>query len=75
MSRELFGQWRRAFNNLLDCSASKQSKEACVAGWRRDAAAFIPAGDRRVDGMVGYYLDSRLRAAPEQRDRFCRPLR
>ena len=61
--------------NLLDCAASSQSKEACVAGWRRDAAAFIPAGDRRVDGMVGYYLDTRLRAGPEQRDRFCRPLR
>ncbi|HEX8624885.1 MAG TPA: MBL fold metallo-hydrolase [Allosphingosinicella sp.] len=74
MSRQRFGQWRRAFNNLLDCAASKQSKESCVAGWKRDAAPFIPAG-QRVDGMVGYYLDSRLRAAPEQRDRFCRPLR
>jgi glyoxylase-like metal-dependent hydrolase (beta-lactamase superfamily II) len=75
MSRERFGQWRRAFGNLLDCAASSRAKEACVAGWKRDAAAFIPAGDRRVDGMVGYYLDSRLRAAPGQRDLFCRPIR
>ncbi|HYG48453.1 MAG TPA: MBL fold metallo-hydrolase [Allosphingosinicella sp.] len=75
MSRERFGEWRAAFNNLLDCAASSRSKEACVAGWKRDAAAFIPAGERRVESMVGYYLDTRLRAAPEQRDRFCSPLR
>ena len=37
--------------------------------------ALHPGGDRRVDSMVGYYLDTRLRAAPEERDRFCRPLR
>ncbi|MGZ8284595.1 MAG: MBL fold metallo-hydrolase [Allosphingosinicella sp.] len=75
MTRPQFLQWRRAFDNLLDCAASTRAKEACVAGWERDAAAFIPAGDRRVDGMIGYYLDTRLRAAPGQRDRFCRPLR
>ena len=75
MGRRQFLQWRRAFDALLDCAASDQPKEVCVAGWKRDSAAFIPAGDRRVDGMVGYYLDSRLRAPPEQRDRFCRPLR
>lgn len=75
MTKPQFLQWRRAFDNLLDCAVSDREKEACVAGWKRDAAAFIPAGDRRIDGMVGYYLDTRLRAAPEERDRFCRPLR
>ena len=75
MSRSRFLQWRRAFDALLDCAASARPKEACVTGWKSDAAAFIPAGDRRIDGMVGYYLDTRLRAPPEQRDRFCRPLR
>lgn len=75
MGRPQFLQWRRAFDNLLDCAASDRAKEACVAGWRRDAAAFIPAGDGRIDGMVGYYLDSRLRAAPAEREKFCRPLR
>lgn len=75
MTRERFGRWRSAFDNLLDCSASKRPKQACVEGWKRDAATFIPAGERRVESMVGYYIDTRLRAAPEQRDRFCRPLR
>lgn len=75
MTRRQFLQWRRAFDNLLDCAASTRAKSECVAGWTRDAGAFIPAGERRVEGMVGYYLDTRLRAPPEQRDRFCRPLR
>ncbi|HEU0099905.1 MAG TPA: MBL fold metallo-hydrolase [Allosphingosinicella sp.] len=75
MSRPQFLRWRRAFDNLLDCAASSQAKQACVAGWKRDAAAFIPAADRRIDGMVGYYLDTRLRAAPAEREKYCRPLR
>lgn len=73
MSRAAFLTWRRAFNALLDCAASDAPKTACIAGWKRDAAAFIPAGDTRVERLLGYYLDSRLRAAPEERTRYCKP--
>ena len=73
MSRPQFLEWRGAFNNLLDCARSSQPKEACVAGWKGDAAAFIPQGERRIDSMVGYYLDTRLRAEPAERDKYCRP--
>lgn len=75
MSRKRFGQWRIAFDNLLDCAASPKAKEACVAGWKRDAAAFIAAAEQRTASMIGYYLDTRLRAPGAERDRFCRPLR
>lgn len=75
MGRPQFLQWRSAFDNLLDCAASSRTKAECVAGWKRDAAAFIPAGERRIEGMVGYYLDTRLRAAPAERNKYCRPLR
>lgn len=74
MGRPQFLQWRKAFDNLLDCAASTRPREACVAGWKRDAADFIPAGERRIDSMVGYYLDTRLRAAPAEREKFCRAL-
>lgn len=74
MSRPQFLQWRKAFDNLLDCAASAQPKEACIAGWKRDAAAFIPAGETRVDSMIGYYLETRLRAPAAEREKFCRPL-
>lgn len=75
MTRPQFLQWRGAFDALLDCAASTREKAACVAGWKRDAAAFIPAGERRIDAMVGYYLDTRLRAPAAEREKYCRPLR
>lgn len=74
MSRAQFLVWRGAYGNLLDCAASDRSKEQCVAGWTRDAAAFIPAGDRRISEMVAYYIDTRLRAPTEERGKYCKPL-
>jgi glyoxylase-like metal-dependent hydrolase (beta-lactamase superfamily II) len=74
MTRDQFLSWRGAFNNLLDCGASARPREECVAGWRRDAAAFIPAGrEAMIDELAGYYVDSRLRSAPEERSRYCAP--
>ncbi|HJU26052.1 MAG TPA: MBL fold metallo-hydrolase [Rhodanobacteraceae bacterium] len=75
MTRPQFLDWRRAYDNLLDCSASPRSRQSCIDGWMKDAAAFIPQPDReRAAGMVGYYIDSRLRAADGERGRYCRPL-
>jgi glyoxylase-like metal-dependent hydrolase (beta-lactamase superfamily II) len=71
MSRDEFLRWRGAFNNLLDCAAGNSAREACIDGWTRDAAEFIPAGETRVESMVGYYIDTRLRAEPEERLRYC----
>jgi glyoxylase-like metal-dependent hydrolase (beta-lactamase superfamily II) len=74
MTRAEFTAWRSAFDNLLDCGASERPREDCIAGWRRDAAAFVPAGrEAMVDGLAGYYVDSRLRSAPEERRRYCPP--
>ena len=75
MDRAQFLTWRTAYNNLLDCGASDRSREQCIDGWTRDAAMFIAAGDeRRIGGAVGYYIDTRLRASPEEKARYCRPL-
>ena len=74
MTKPQFLQWRTAFGNLLDCAVSDREKADCVAGWRRDAASFIPAGDGRIDSMVGYYVDTRLRAPYAEREKYCRPL-
>lgn len=73
MSRPQFLSWRSAFNNLLSCAAPDASRQQCVDGWLRDARPFVSAGDeRRISGMVGYYLDTGLRAAPDERRRWCR---
>jgi glyoxylase-like metal-dependent hydrolase (beta-lactamase superfamily II) len=75
MTHDQFLSWRTAFDNLVDCGASDRPRADCVAGWRRDAAIFMrPGRERMVDSMVGYYIDSRLRAAPEERQHYCRPL-
>lgn len=72
MDRAAFTRWRAAFDNLLDCAAGTAARQACIDGWMRDAAPLIPAADReRVPGMIGYYIDTRLRAAPDERNRYC----
>lgn len=72
MDRAGFTRWRTAFDNLLDCAGSDAAKQTCIDGWMRDAAPFIADSDRtRVPGMVGYYIDSRLRADPTERTRYC----
>jgi glyoxylase-like metal-dependent hydrolase (beta-lactamase superfamily II) len=74
MDRPTFLAWRAAFDNLLDCAASTQTRDQCIAGWRRDAARFIGAGrEPMIDEMTGYYIDTRLRSAPEERQRYCGP--
>ena len=72
MDRPAFLAWRAAFENLLDCAASSQTRDQCIAGWRRDAARFIGAGrEGMIDEMTGYYIDTRLRSAPQERQRYC----
>jgi glyoxylase-like metal-dependent hydrolase (beta-lactamase superfamily II) len=74
MDRPQFLAWRAAFNAFVDCGGSERPRAGCIAGWRRDAARFIPAGrEAMVEELAGYYLDSRLRSSPEERQRYCRP--
>lgn len=76
MTRADFRQWRTAYDNFVDCGRSSAPKARCIAGWRRDAAKFIPADHRKyVDELAEYYLDTRLRSSPEERERFCKPLK
>ncbi|HEY5712879.1 MAG TPA: MBL fold metallo-hydrolase [Allosphingosinicella sp.] len=73
MDRVAFLTWRAAFNAFVACGASDRPRADCLAGWRRDAARFIPAGsEARIDATAGYYLDTRLRSAPAERARYCR---
>jgi glyoxylase-like metal-dependent hydrolase (beta-lactamase superfamily II) len=72
MSRQDFTRWRKAFGNLLDCGASAWPREHCIQGWMDDAAPFVSSVERkRVRAMIGYYIDTRLRAAPAEKARFC----
>lgn len=72
MDRAAFLAWRAAYDHFVDCGRSDRPRADCIAGWRRDAARFIPAGSEAlVERLAGYYLDSRLRASPGERQRYC----
>jgi glyoxylase-like metal-dependent hydrolase (beta-lactamase superfamily II) len=75
MSRADFLQWRTAYDNFVDCGHSTRSGKECVQGWSRDAAKFIDAAHKDyAAGAAGYYLQTRLRSAPEEQQRYCKPL-
>jgi glyoxylase-like metal-dependent hydrolase (beta-lactamase superfamily II) len=64
MGRADLATYRRAFDRLLVCAASKSAKQACVDGWMSDAAALIPAEDEKLArSLLDYYVDGNLRAS------------
>lgn len=64
MDRAGFDTYRRAFNNLLACAAAPTRDATCIAGWKRDAAPLLrPEDDAAIDGLLGYYLATRLRGS------------
>ena len=75
MNRAQFLQWKTGFERFVDCGRSARLKEECVAGWKRDAAPFIDAAHADyVTEAAGYYLDTRLRSAPEEQQKYCKTL-
>ena len=72
MDRRAFLAWRAAYNAFVDCGQSSRPRADCIAGWRHDARRFIPNGSEAlVERLAGYYLDSRLRSSPGERQLYC----
>jgi len=75
MARTDFMAWKHAFNNLIACARSDADTAECVAGWERDAAAFIPDTHREyVREAAAHYIATRLRSSEAEERRFCEPL-
>jgi glyoxylase-like metal-dependent hydrolase (beta-lactamase superfamily II) len=75
MTRADFMRWRIAYDNLLACARSESPAARCIAGWQRDAAPFIDAAHADyVKEALDYYIATRLRSAPEEQQRYCKPL-
>ena len=76
MDRAQFTQWRRAFDNLVDCGRSTATKEKCAEGWVADAAPFIAETHRAyAREAADYYVETRFRSSPEEQQKYCKPLR
>ena len=64
MTHQQFDTYRSAFGQLLQCSASKTEKSACIDGWMNGVSAFLdPAQHDFAKGMMGYYVDVLRRPA------------
>ncbi len=76
MTRSDFLTWRTAYDNFVACGRSTATSQQCIDGWQRDAAKFIDVEHRDYSGQAAaYYIDTRLRSSPEQRELYCRPLK
>ncbi|MGZ8709833.1 MAG: MBL fold metallo-hydrolase [Thermoanaerobaculia bacterium] len=63
MTREQFGQYRTAYDNLLACAASLRSNEECTTGWLTDVGALVAKNEHEYARQaLAYYLDQHLRA-------------
>lgn len=72
MTKPQFLTWKSAFDRLVECGASAATSAQCADGWLRDAAPFIGAEHLNYAKEAAvYYLDSRVRSKPEERERYC----
>ena len=63
MTRAQFGTYRKAFDDLIACSASLRDEKECAADWTKAVSLLPGAGpDAKAQGMAVYYLKDVLRA-------------
>jgi len=68
MDRKMFETYKRAFDKLVHCAASKAEPAACRDGWIADAAPLLADDQqRKLAGMLlDYYLSAVLRDEEKQ---------
>ncbi len=65
MSRAQFAVYRKAFSDLVDCSASSRDRLDCAGDWAKAVESLGDGSDlgrRRAKGMANYYVGDVLRA-------------
>lgn len=71
LTRRQFNVWRRAFDDLLLCTSSSRTKDACVDGWVSGVSTLIPEKENDFTRKVmAYYVDV-LRADPSEIAKLC----
>jgi glyoxylase-like metal-dependent hydrolase (beta-lactamase superfamily II) len=64
MTRAQFGIYRRAFDSLVDCSASAREATACATDWTNSVQGLLgegPPGPKQAQEMTAYYVKDVLR--------------
>jgi glyoxylase-like metal-dependent hydrolase (beta-lactamase superfamily II) len=63
MNRAQFGTYRKAFDDLIACSASTRDANACATDWANAVQDLPGAGpDKQARGMAAYYVKDVLHA-------------
>ncbi|HXV77862.1 MAG TPA: MBL fold metallo-hydrolase [Candidatus Polarisedimenticolaceae bacterium] len=74
LDRAGLARYRSAFDGLLACAASEESRQRCVDGWIDGGGELIAASDRELArAVVGYYVEQVLRGDPAQTAARCPP--
>lgn len=72
LGHEQLSQYRRAFDGLLACAASKRAAAECTAGWIADAGALIPDAEQAfARTLVDYYVGNVLRGDASRLEANC----
>lgn len=72
MNPAAFATYRRAFDNLLNCSASTADKQDCVDGWFADAKSLVRSSDEAYGRtLLSYYIDQFIKPDASGRKRWC----
>jgi len=70
MSHAQFDRYRTAYDRLVDCSESGKAKETCIAGWQKDASAFLAGDEERktAAALLNYYFEVVLRSLAKKKE-------
>jgi glyoxylase-like metal-dependent hydrolase (beta-lactamase superfamily II) len=70
LDRAAVARYRRGFDGLLACAASKAPTADCIAGWHREIDPLLEGeADRKAaDALLGYYLGQVLRGKDAARN-------
>jgi len=72
LDRAGFATYRKAFDALLACAASKRSTTECVDGWFHDGGTLVSANDPgQGHEMMRYYVEQSLRAPSAATAKLC----
>ena len=72
LPRQQFDIWQRSYDALLSCADSSAPSGDCIEGWIASTADFIAKADQQQSrSLLQYYLDQRLRGAPEKVAAYC----
>jgi glyoxylase-like metal-dependent hydrolase (beta-lactamase superfamily II) len=71
LTRAAFETYRAAFDHLVSCGGSDQSREVCISGWMADVSTLVPEDNRAFTRSLMDYYVGVLRTDPARVATLC----